>query len=133
MGSDTNNVIDRLFDTTLQRFQQAIKTSTRGSEFTHESVASLYYYFQKIDIRRRESDIASPYWLANKGATINPKNKNDNKCFQYAITIALNYNKILKNYLKEIEKIKRSDTDFSSYQRDQEEFEQNNTSVALNV
>ena len=35
--------------------------------------------------------------------------------------------------MKKIEKIKRSDIDFSSYQRDREEFEQNNTSIALNV
>ena len=35
--------------------------------------------------------------------------------------------------MKEIEKIKRSDIAFLSYQRDWEEFEQNNTSVALNV
>ena len=35
MGSDTNYVIDRLFDTTLERFQQAIVTSNKiGSEFT---------------------------------------------------------------------------------------------------
>ena len=39
MGSNTNDVIDRLFDTLLQRFQQAIETSNdRGSEFTHGSV-----------------------------------------------------------------------------------------------
>ena len=50
----------------------------------------------KIDIRRAESYIKSPDWLVNKGATINPRNENDNKCFQYAITIALNYNKIKK-------------------------------------
>ena len=35
--------------------------------------------------------------------------------------------------MKEIEKNKTSDIDFSSYQRDWEEFEQNNTSIALNV
>ena len=40
----------------------------------------------------------------------------------------------LKNiYLKEIEKFKRSDIDFSSYQKDWKEFEQSNTSIALNV
>ena len=95
MGSNTDYAIDRLFDTLLQRFQQAIETSNeRGSGFTHESVALLYYYFQKIDIKRAESYIKSPDWLVNKRATINPKNKKDNKCFQYAITIALNYNKI---------------------------------------
>ena len=46
MGTDTDGAIDKLFDTLLQRFQQAIKTSNeRGSEFTHESVTLLYYYF----------------------------------------------------------------------------------------
>ena len=67
MGTDTDGAIDKLFDTLLQRFQQAIKTSNeRGSEFTHESVTLLYYYFQRIDIRRAESYIASPDWLRNK-------------------------------------------------------------------
>ena len=61
MGSHTDDVIDRLFDTTLQKFQQAIEISNeRGGEFTHESVVLLYYYFQKIDIRRAESYIKSP-------------------------------------------------------------------------
>ena len=35
--------------------------------------------------------------------------------------------------MRKIEKIKQADTDFSSYQREWEEFEQNNTSIALNV
>ena len=76
IGSDTKNVIDKLFDTLLQRFQKTIETSIEGgSKFTHESVALLYYYFQKIDIRRAESYIKSPDWLVNKGETINPKNE----------------------------------------------------------
>ena len=95
MGSNTDDAIDRLFDTLLQRFQQAIeKLNDRGSEFTHESFVLLNYYFQKVDIKRAESYIKSPDWLVNKGATINLGNENDNKCFQYAITIALNNNKI---------------------------------------
>ena len=56
MDSDTNDTIDRLFDTLLQGFQQAIETpNERGSGFTRERVALFYYYFQKIDIRRTES------------------------------------------------------------------------------
>ena len=134
MGSDTNDVIDRLFDTTLERFQQAIVTSNkRGSEFSHESVALMYYYFQKIDITRAKSYVKSPNWIANKGATINPKNEKDNKCFQWSIISGLNYNKIKEKELKKLLKFRRVDTDFSSYQRDWEEFEQNNTSIALNV
>ena len=101
MGSDTNNVIDRLFNTTLQRFRQAIETSNDGrSEFNHESVVWLQYYFQKIDIIRTESYINSRELLVRKEAVINPKNKKDIKWFQYAITVALNYNKIKKKYLR---------------------------------
>ena len=71
MGTDTDGAIDKLFDTLLQRFQQAIETSNeRGSRFT-----------------------------------INPRNKNDNKCFQYAITIALNYNEIKKYIFERNRKI----------------------------
>ena len=93
----------------------------------------MYYYFQKIDIRRGESYIISPDWIASKKATINPKNEKDNKCFQWSIIAGLNYNKIKEKELKKLLKFRRVDTDFSSYQRDWEEFEQNNTSIALNV
>ena len=37
--------------------------------------------------------ICSPDGIKKKTATINPKNEDD-KCFQYAVTIALNYGEI---------------------------------------
>ena len=133
MGSNTDDVIDKLFNTLSQRFQRAQETSNeRGSEFIPDSVELLYYYFQRIDIRRAESYIMSPDWIASKKATINPKNEKDNKCFQWSIISGLNY-KIKEKKLKKILKFKRVDTDFSSYQRECEEFEQNNNSVALNI
>ena len=74
MVSDTNDAINRFFDTTLERFQQTIETSNdNGSRFNHESVGLLYYYFMKRDIKRAGSYVKSPDWIANKGATINPK------------------------------------------------------------
>ena len=75
----------------------------------------------------------SPDWIASKKAIINPKNEKDNKLFQWAIISGLNYNKINEKHLKKILKFKRVDTDFSSHQRDWEEFEQNNTSIVLNI
>ena len=33
----------------------------------------------------------SPDWITNKKATINPINKKDSKCFQLAVTVALNH------------------------------------------
>ena len=101
MGSDTENVIDTLFNTILERIQKAVeKSNERGSGFTHKIVALLYYYFQKRDIRRGESCIMSPDWIVSKKATINPKNEKDNKCFQWSIISGLNYNKIKEKELK---------------------------------
>ena len=31
------------------------------------------------------------HWIKSKKATINSTNKNDSKCFQYAVTVGLNY------------------------------------------
>ena len=61
MGIDTEDVIDILFNTVLQRFQQAQETSNnKRSEFIPESVELLYYHFQKINITRAESYTMSP-------------------------------------------------------------------------
>ena len=66
----------------------------RGSEFACDSVDTLYYNLNKISLSRGGSNI--PKWLKNKKVTINPK-KNDDKYFQYALTVALNYQKIKNN------------------------------------
>ena len=103
MGSDTENVIDTLFNTLLQNFQSAQETSNeRGSEFIPDSVELLEYELHKIDIIRAESYIVSPDWIASKKATINPKNEKDNKCFQWSIIAGLNYNNIKEKELKKI-------------------------------
>ena len=74
-----------------------------------------------------------PDWIVNKKATENPKHERDNKCFQWSIVSGLNYNKIKEKELKKVLKFKRVDTDFSSYQIDWDEYEQNNSSIALNI
>ena len=79
MRSDKENIFDTLFNTILNTIQQVMETSNeRGSGFTHDNVGLLYYHFQRIDIRRSESYIVSPDWIANKKATINPNNEKDN-------------------------------------------------------
>ena len=62
------------------------------------------YDFNKISISRSGSYIDSPKWLKNKKSIINPKN-NNYKCFQYAVTLAINLDKINKNSQR-ISKIK---------------------------
>ena len=53
----------------------------------------LHYKPHKISLNRGGSYIVSPKQLNYKKAIINPKN-NDDKYFQYAITAALNYEKL---------------------------------------
>ena len=76
----------------------------RGSEFIFDSFDAFYYDFNKISLNRGGSYIYSPEWLKNKKASIYPKN-NVNKCFQYALNVALNYEQI-KNNPERISKIK---------------------------
>ena len=76
----------------------------RGSDFEFDGVNFLYYDFSKISLNRGGSYIDSPKWLKNKKSTINPKN-NDYKCFQYAVTLALNLDNI-DNHPERISKIK---------------------------
>ena len=102
MGSETDEIIEELFESLLQRYQEALGESMKGSEYIFYCVDAVYYNLNKIGFSRGGSYIDSPKWLKNKNATINPKN-NDDKCFQYALTVALNYEqikKILKQYQK---------------------------------
>ena len=73
-GSETDEIIEDLFKSLLQRYQEGLEKSMRGSEFLFDGVDALYYDFNKVSLSRGESYIDSPEWLKNKKATINPKN-----------------------------------------------------------
>ena len=55
------------------------------------SINLMYYKYHKTNPNRGGSYVDSPDWIKNKKATINPINKKDNKCFQYPVTVAINY------------------------------------------
>ena len=83
MVSETNDIIKELCDSLLQNYQKRInEESMRGSEFVRDSVDLLYYHLHRINLKRGESYVDSRKWLKDKGATINPKNKKDNKCLK---------------------------------------------------
>ena len=110
----------------------------KGSEFVFDSIDLLCYRLHKISLNRGWSYIDSPEWLKNKGGTINPKKK-DNKCFKYAITVALNHEKIEKKFTKNI-KIKPfidnydwKNIEFPSHSKYWKKLEQNNKTIALNI
>ena len=53
----------------------------------------MYYKCHKINFKCGGLYIDSLDWIKMKKATINPENV-DNKCFQYVVTVALNYEEI---------------------------------------
>ena len=80
MGSETNEIIEERFESFLQKYQEGLEESIRGSYFIFDSVDALYYDLNKISLSRGGSYTDSPEWLKNKKATINQKN-NDESAF----------------------------------------------------
>ena len=137
IGDDTNEIIKSLFESFLQRFEENLQEKMRGSDFGFDSINFLHYNFNKTSIYRGGSYIDSPKWLKDKKSTMNPKN-NDLKCFQYAATLALNFDNI-NNHPEKISKIgpfidqyNWKDIDFPATSKDWKKFELNNK-VALNI
>ena len=122
----------------MQRYQKGLEESMNGSEFLFESVDLLHYELHKTSLIRGKSYRKSPEWVRNKRATINPKNDDDN-CFQYATTVALNYSKIANHperisYIEPfINQYNWKGIDFPSQQIAWKKFEQNNKITALNI
>ena len=92
-----------------------------------------------INPNRGGSYVDSPSWIKNKKATINPINKKNNKCFQYAVTVAVNHKEIQKHAERItkikpfINKYKWKGINFSSKKDDWKKFEKNNVTIAVNV
>ena len=87
--NDANEVVNELFESLLLIYQDNSETSMRGDDFIFDSVQLMYYKCHKINLKRGGSYIVSSDWIKKKKATINPKSEDD-KCFQYAATVALN-------------------------------------------
>ena len=136
-GDDTDEIIKSLFQSFIQRYEENLQNKMKGSNFEFDEINFLYYDFNKTNIYRGGTYIDSPKWLKDKKSTINPKNK-DNKCFQYAATLALNIDNI-DNHLERISKIKPfinqydwKDIEFPPTSKDWRKFESNNK-IALNI
>ena len=67
LGSETDETIQKLFKSLLQRYQEGLEESMKGSEFIFDSVNLLHYHLQKTSLKRTGSSyIDSPEWLKNK-------------------------------------------------------------------
>ena len=136
IGKDNDDIAEELFKSFIQKYEENLQNKMRGSDFEFDGVSFLYYDFNEISLNSSGSYIDSPKWLKDKKSTINPKN-NDDKCFQYAVTLALNLDKINK-HPQRISKIKPfmdqynwKDIDFPPTNKDWKKFELNNEVVLI--
>ena len=138
-GTDTSDAINKLISSFMKRYQEGLETKMKGSSYIFERIDLLEYHLHKISSNRENSYIDSPIWIKNKGVTINPQNTEDNKCFQYAITTALNYQNI-NHHPERISKLKPfinnynwKYIEFPSHSKDWRKFDCNNKAIALNI
>ena len=78
--------IKYLFDSVIKKHQIGLGKSVRDSEFKFDCVHLLYCKCHKVDPNRHGSYIGFSDWIKNKKPTINPVNKNGNKCVQLDVT-----------------------------------------------
>ena len=93
---DANEVIDEQFQSIPSRYQGNWETSLRGGYFILDSVQLMYYKCHKVNFICCASYIDSSDWINKKKTTTYAINI-DGKCFQYASTVALNYEEIKWN------------------------------------
>ena len=75
IDNEADEVIEELFKSLLNRYQNNLEISVKGGDFVFDYVNLLYYKCHKINLSRDGSYIDFPDWIKNKKATINPINK----------------------------------------------------------
>ena len=66
MGSETDEIIEELSEFLLERYQEGLEESMRGSEFIFDSVDALYYDLNKVSLSRGRSYIGFPERLKKR-------------------------------------------------------------------
>ena len=60
IGSNTDDIINKLFESLLQRSQEGLEEGMKGSDFDPDSVDLLYHHVHKISLKRVKSYVDSP-------------------------------------------------------------------------
>ena len=67
-GYDTNNIINMLIDSFNKRYQKALETQMKGSNYVFDRINLLEYHFHKITLNRGSSYISTLSWYQIKNA-----------------------------------------------------------------
>ena len=89
--------IEKLLKSFFNRYQNNLKKLMKGNEFVINYIYLLRYKCHKINPNCAGSYIDAPDWIKNKKVTINSFSNKEFKSFQYAVTVALNYEGMRKH------------------------------------
>ena len=139
LGNETDDIFKRLINSFFNNYQKEEIILRNESNFVFESVGLLSYHIHKTSLKRGNSYIKSPEWIASKKAIINPKNKDD-RCFEYSIVVALRHMEI-KSHPERIQgnhhlfscDYNWQGIDFPAGIKEWKRFEKNNETIALNI
>ena len=97
INDEADEALKERFESHLNSHQNNLEKLMKRSQFFFDYVHLLYYKRHEVNPNCGGSYINSPGCIKNKKTTTNPINKKDNKCFQYAVTVALNHEEIGKH------------------------------------
>ena len=84
--------LNKIYGDAVNKIQESIaKFQMLGSNWRFRSVDKLDINTKIYEPLRGDSYIPLPNKLENKKAIINPQNEEDEECFKWSITIAVNY------------------------------------------
>ena len=93
INDEAGKFIEEFFGSLKSRYQNSLE-SIKGNSFVFDHVHFLYYKCHKINSNCDGIYIDGPNWI--KKSNNNLINEKDNKCFQFAVTVALNDEEIKK-------------------------------------
>ena len=73
IGSETEEVAEKLFMSILQKCQDNLQNKMKGSDFIFNGINYLYYDLNRITVSKGGSYIESPKWLKDKKMCSKPK------------------------------------------------------------
>ena len=133
-GTNVNDLYQEMTDKILEGIA---KYNKGGSNFIFKQILSLEIHTVQYEPLGGSSYIELPESLANKNATVNPKNT-DNKCFMWSVTRALNMTdkhpeRIDSKLIKASEELNWDGITFPVDLKQIDRFEKQNDSLSINV
>ena len=93
-GSYMGEIIEEMF---AHMRTQVENPALVNSSFVLNRVLFLDVNFYQLNLTRSSSYLPLPDWISSKKAIINPKNKEDEECFKWAVLMALHHEGIGNN------------------------------------